>query len=121
MAEDKLPFIWNPIFMAGGSRHEGDAPAPPGWMEHEFESRQMSDVGSSSKDFVTSMTTEHGHIKKMLKGLMPNATENKINEVAMQMAYDSVKSHRESESAPKSGSRRVLKSPTKLCYLILPP
>ena len=49
--------------MAGGSRCELDPAAPPGWMEREFEARLMSDVGGSGKDFVTSMTTEHGCIK----------------------------------------------------------
>ena len=66
-------------------------------MEREFEARQISDVCGSGEDFVTSMTTENGRIKQMLKGLMPNGTEKKIDKVATQMAYDSVKPCQESE------------------------
>ena len=83
-ASDQLPFVWNPTYMTGSRRKDG-APSARTWVERELlhpEAPQDGDTSGEAEDFVASMTIEHARNKQMLKGLMPNATENKLDEVA---------------------------------------
>ena len=70
--------------MTGSRRKDGALPAPT-WVERELlhpEAPPDGDASGEAEDFVASMMIEHARIKQMLKGLMPNATKNKIDEVA---------------------------------------
>ena len=70
--------------MTGSRQKDGVLPART-WVERELlhpEAPPDGDASGEAEDFVSSMTIEHACIKQMLKGLMPNATENKIDEVA---------------------------------------
>ena len=40
---------------------------------------------------VAELAAEHARLKTALKGVMPGASENKLDEVATNMAYDSLK------------------------------
>ena len=70
--------------MTGSRQKDGVLPART-WVERELlhpEAPPDGDASGEAEDFVASMTIEHARNKQMLKGLMPNATENKIDEVA---------------------------------------
>ena len=70
--------------MTGSRQKDGALPACS-WVERELlhpEAPPDGDASGEAEDFVASMTIEHVRIKQMLKGLMPNATKNKIDEVA---------------------------------------
>ena len=70
--------------MTGSRQKDGALPART-WVERELlhpEAPPDGDASGEAEDFVASMTIEHARNKQMLKGLMPNATENKLDEVA---------------------------------------
>ena len=71
--------------MTGSRRKDRALPART-WVERKLlhpEAPPDGDESGEAEEFVASMTIEHTRNKQMLKDLMPNATENKIDEVAM--------------------------------------
>ena len=70
--------------MTGSRQKDGVFPACT-WVECELShpgAPPDGDASGEAEDFVASMTIEHARNKQILKGLMPNATENKIDKVA---------------------------------------
>ena len=70
--------------MTGSRQKDGALPACT-WVERKLlhpEAPPYGDASGEAEDFVASVTIEHARNKQMLKGLMPNATENKLDKVA---------------------------------------